>query len=412
MIERESAMYRAPDLSFWQRGSQLERLNPKRKTAMQRAPRILLAGGGTGGHVYPAIAIADAVKEIAPDAAIMFAGTRDRMEWEKVPEAGYEIRPITAGGIQRRLTADNLKLPFKLAKGMVDSFRLIGDFDPDVAVGTGGYVSGPVLLAATLRARPLVLQEQNAYAGLTNKLLSRRAAQVHIAFDEARDYIPNAPCVLSGNPTRQALKEATRSEGRAHFDVPEEATLLLLTGGSLGSRALNEAMEAHYEALLDDHPELHILWQCGARYYDDLEDRVGGGERMHLVKFIDRMDLAYAGADLALCRAGAITCSELMVTKTPSVLVPSPNVTEDHQTKNARSMEKGGAAVLLPEPELDDRFAEEVRDLLASDERRQQMARAAGQIARPDAARHIAHSVLSLAGWSVGGMEEASRANV
>jgi UDP-N-acetylglucosamine--N-acetylmuramyl-(pentapeptide) pyrophosphoryl-undecaprenol N-acetylglucosamine transferase len=260
-----------------------------------------------------------------------------------------------------------------------------------------------VLLAATLRARPLVLQEQNAYAGLTNKLLARRAAQVHIAFEEARSYVPNAPCVLSGNPTRKALKEATRSEGRAHLDVPEEATLLMLTGGSLGSQALNDAMEAHYEALLAEHPDLHILWQCGERYHEGLEKRVAGGERMQLTTFIDRMDLAYAAADLALCRAGAITCSELMVAKTPSVLVPSPNVTEDHQTKNARSMEKGGAAVLLPEPELSSRFADETRALLASEERRAKMARAAGQLARPDAARHIAHSVLSLAGWSAGG---------
>jgi len=366
---------------------------------MQRPPRILLAGGGTGGHVYPAIAIADAIEEIAPDAAIVFAGTRDRMEWEKVPQAGYDIRPITVSGIQRRLTVENLKFPFKLAKGMIDSFRLVGDFDPDVAVGTGGYVSGPVLLAATLRARPLVLQEQNAYAGLTNKLLSRRAAQVHIAFEEARDYIPNAPCILSGNPTRQALQTADRTAAREHFDVPEEATLLLLTGGSLGSQALNDAMEAHYRDFLDEHEDAHILWQCGARYYDALSERVDRGERMHLMKFIDRMDWAYAATDLALCRAGAITCSELMVTRTPSILVPSPNVTEDHQTKNARSMEKGDAAVLLPEPELGERFAPAVRELLADEDRRAQMARAAGRLACPDAARHIAHSVLSLAGW-------------
>jgi UDP-N-acetylglucosamine--N-acetylmuramyl-(pentapeptide) pyrophosphoryl-undecaprenol N-acetylglucosamine transferase len=359
-----------------------------------------LAGGGTGGHVYPAISIADAIKGIVPEAAIMFAGTRDRMEWEKVPQAGYDIRPITVSGIQRRLTADNLKFPFKLAKGMYDSLRLVGDFDPDVAVGTGGYVSGPVLLAATLRARPLVLQEQNAYAGLTNKLLSRRAAQVHIAFEEARDYIPNAPCIFSGNPTRKALQTADRAEGRAHFDVPEEATLLLLTGGSLGSQALNDAMEAHYRDFLDEHEDAHILWQCGARYHDHLAGRVDDmGGRMHLMKFIDRMDLAYAATDLAFCRAGAITCSELMVTETPSILVPSPNVTEDHQTKNARSMEKGDAAVLLPEPELDERFADEVRELLADEDRRTQMARAAGRLARPDAARRIAHSVLSLAGW-------------
>ena len=375
---------------------------------MPRPPRILLAGGGTGGHVYPAIAIADAIKEIAPEASVLFAGTRDRMEWEAVPKAGYEIRPITVSGIQRRLTAENLTFPFKLAKGMIDSFRLIGDFDPDVAVGTGGYVSGPVLLAATLRARPLVLQEQNAYAGLTNRLLARRAAQVHIAFEEARDYIPNAPCILSGNPTRRALQEADRAEGRRHFDLPADATLLLLTGGSLGSQALNDAMEAHYQDFLSENEKVHILWQCGARYHDALQGRVEASERLRLGKFIDRMDLAYAAADLAFCRAGALTCSELAVTKTPSVLVPSPNVTEDHQTKNARSMEKGGAAELLPEPELKARFADTVRDLIADDARRQRMAQAAGQLARPDAARHIAHSVLSLAGWRGEAAQHAS----
>lgn len=366
---------------------------------MQRAPRILLAGGGTGGHVYPAIAIADAVKEIAPGATIAFAGTRDRMEWEAVPKAGYEIHPITVSGIQRRLTPENITFPFKFAKGMVDSFRLVGRFNPDVVVGTGGYVSGPVLLAATLRARPLVLQEQNAYAGLTNRLLARRAAQVHIAFEEARSYLKNAPCVFSGNPTRRALQEARPEEGRRHFGVPPDATVLFLTGGSLGSEALNEAMATHCEHLLDEHPSVHILWQCGARYYDDLKGRIEAGERLRLMKFVERMDLAYAAADLALCRAGALTCSELMVTRTPSVLVPSPNVAEDHQTKNARSMEKGGAAHLLPERELENGFVEVVRALLVDEKRRQKMAQAAGQLARPDAARHIAHSILALAGW-------------
>lgn len=357
-----------------------------------------MAGGGTGGHVYPAIAIADAIREIVPEAPVLFAGTRDRMEWEKVPQAGYEIRPITVSGFQRRLTAENLAFPFKLMKGMIDSFRLVGDFDPDVAVGTGGYVSGPVLLAATLRGRPLVIQEQNAYAGLTNRILARRAAQVHIAFDEARSYVGDAPCVMSGNPTRKALREATREEGRRHFDVPDEATLLLMTGGSLGSQALNDAMEQHHPALLEaDH--VHILWQCGARYYEDLAARIEATGRLHLMKFIERMDLAYAAADLALCRAGAITCSELMVTETPSVLVPSPNVTEDHQTKNARSMEEGGAAELLPEPRLQERFENTMLALLKDEDRRREMAAAAGKMARPDAARNIAQSVLSLAGW-------------
>ena len=368
----------------------------------KHAPHILLAGGGTGGHVYPAIAIADAVREIAPAAEIAFAGTRDRMEWTAVPRAGYTIYPVTVSGLQRRLTAQNLAFPFKLMKGLAESWALIGAFDPDVAVGTGGYVSGPVLLAATLRGRPLALQEQNAYAGLTNRLLARRAAEIHVAFEEAKAYMPAERCVLSGNPTRAALQGATRAEtraeGRRHFDIPEGATVLAVLGGSLGSKALNDAVEQHRAALLDGDA-VHLLWQTGARYIDALRQRLEVHPRLHVMPYIDRMDLAYAAADLALCRAGALTCSELMVTKTPAVLVPSPNVTADHQTKNARSMFAHGAAALLPEPDLQKSLLPTVRPLLQDAARRVAMAEAAGRLARPDAARAIARSVLRLAGW-------------
>lgn len=367
--------------------------------SMERAPSILFAGGGTGGHVYPAIAIADAVRRLEPQAAVAFAGTKERMEWEAVPKAGYEIHPVTVSGFQRQLSVRNLTFPFKLMKGLGQSWGLVGRSDADVVVGTGGYVSGPVLLAASLRGRPVVIQEQNAYAGVTNRLLARRAAQIHIAFPEAKRYFPAEKCVLSGNPTRAELRRVDRAEARRFFEVPPEAALLFVFGGSLGSQALNEAMEANLQALLEDE-QTYILWQTGARYYERLRARVPAHDRLRLQQYVDRMDFAYAAADLALCRAGAISCSELMVTGTPAVLVPSPNVAEDHQTKNAQSMERAGAAVLLPEPELPVRLSEEAKRLLRDEERRAQMSRAALDLARPEAAEHIARAVLALAGWT------------
>ncbi|MGI9174351.1 MAG: undecaprenyldiphospho-muramoylpentapeptide beta-N-acetylglucosaminyltransferase [Rhodothermales bacterium] len=362
------------------------------------APRILLAGGGTGGHAYPAIAIADAVRRKVPEAAIAFAGTKERIEWQAVPKAGYAIHPITVVAFHRNQMARNLLFPFKLLKGLFQSLRLVADFDADVAVGTGGFVSGPVLLAASLRGRPVVLQEQNAFAGVTNKLLARRAEKIYIAFEEAKRYLPAEKCILSGNPTRTELRQADRDEARRFFDVPPEAKLLLIFGGSLGSQGINEAVEAHLDSLLEDESTF-VLWQTGALYYDRIRARIdeAGRPRLRLLKYIDRMDFAYAACDLALCRAGAITCSELMLTKTPAVLVPSPNVAEDHQTNNARSMADAGAAVLLPESEMSEKLPETVASLLADVRRRDEMAEAAGRLARPDAADEIAEGVLALA---------------
>ncbi len=362
-------------------------------------PRVLFACGGTGGHVYPAIAIADAVRQLRPGAAIAFAGTRDRMEWEAVPKAGYPIHAVTVSGFQRGLTAAalarNLTFPFKLMKGLWESWRLVGSFDADVVVGTGGYVSGPVGLAASLRGRPLVLQEQNAYAGATNKLLSKRADEVFVAFEAARPYFDGADVTVAGNPVRQDLSDADRAEARAHWDIPDGARVLLAMGGSLGAGPINGALKLHLDALLDA-PDVVVIWAAGKRYYDTLREAVPDHERLRLVPYLDRMDLAYAAADLALCRAGAITCSELAVTGTPSVLVPSPNVTADHQTKNARALADAGAAELVPEPALDARFRE-VLPLLRDDARLAAMREAALQIARPDAAHTIAEAVVALA---------------
>ena len=365
----------------------------------ERAPHILMVGGGTGGHVYPAIAIADAVQRLRPNAQIVFAGTQDRLEARAVPEAGYALHPITAQGLQRQATASNLLMPIRMAQGFLQSWRLVGAIEPDVAVGTGGYVAAPVLLAAWLRGRPLLVQEQNAYAGLTNRALSRLASRIHLAFPEAQDWVPAQRAVVSGNPTRRALREAdpdSRQEARATFDLPDDARVVLVMGGSLGSAAINGAVEHNLETLLRGD-DVHVVWQTGERYRNAIVNEIDETPRLRIVEYIDRMSAAYAAADLVVCRAGALTCSELMVTGTPAVLVPSPNVTADHQTKNAQSMDRAGAAVLLPEPELDERLDAVVPDLLGDPERLGQMADAAREQARPDAAETIARDVLTLA---------------
>jgi len=364
-----------------------------------RPPHILIAGGGTGGHVYPAIAIADAVTALRPDARVVFAGTEDRLEARAVPRAGYALHPITAQGVQRSASAKNLMVPVRMLQGLVQSWRLVGAINPDVAVGTGGYVAGPVLLAAWLRGRPLLIQEQNAYAGVTNRLLSRIAYRIHLAFPEAKDWVPADRAVVSGNPTRLSLREADPNEARAALNLPADARVLLVMGGSLGSAALNEVVETHLEELLARQPsgDVYLVWQTGTRYHSAISERVDDHPRLRLVEYIDRMDRAYAAADLVVCRAGALTCSELMVTGTPAILVPSPNVVADHQTKNARSMERNGAAELLPEAEMGDQFVERVQALLGDPDACDRMASAARQMARPEAAETIARDVLSLA---------------
>lgn len=363
---------------------------------MNRPPRILFACGGTGGHVYPAIAIADAVRERIPDAAIAFAGTKDRMEWEAVPKAGYPIHPITVSGFQRRLSLRTLSFPFKLLLGALQSWRLVRGFDADVVVGTGGYVSGPVVLMGHLHGRRTLIQEQNAFPGVTNRLLGRVVDRIHVAFPEAKEHFPSEKCVLTGNPTRAVLRQAERAAARSHFDLPEDAHVLFVFGGSLGSEALNDAVERFHEELLQDE-KTFVIWQTGSRYFDAIKRRLTPHPRLRPMKYVDRMDLAYAASDLVLSRAGAITCSELMVTGTPAVLVPSPHVVADHQTRNAESLSSCGAARLLPEPELSERLVSVVRELFDDEAGRLEMGEAALERARADAADQIADDILRLA---------------
>ncbi|MFT5141522.1 MAG: UDP-N-acetylglucosamine--N-acetylmuramyl-(pentapeptide) pyrophosphoryl-undecaprenol N-acetylglucosamine transferase [Rhodothermales bacterium] len=369
---------------------------------MSRPPRILMAAGGTGGHVYPAIAVAHAVRRQSPESAVAFAGTTHRMEWEAVPRAGFPIYPITAAALSRTSVTRNFKVPYRLTKGLKQSLRLVGDFDADVVFGAGGFVAGPVGLAGWMRGRPLVLQEQNAFAGLTNRMLGRLADQVHIAFPEAGSAFPGEKLVLSGNPVRAELvtpQSADLAErkrvARARYGLPAEGKVLLVFGGSLGSEALNEALRSEVQRFLAE-TDAHLIWQTGKRYFERVKASAPETPRVRVLEYLDDMAGAYAAADLAMCRSGASTCAELLVTGTPSILVPSPNVAEDHQTHNARSLVANGSAQLMPEADLKGAWVDRVATLINDPAGLHRMATAATQHAVTDAADTIAASILDL----------------
>jgi UDP-N-acetylglucosamine--N-acetylmuramyl-(pentapeptide) pyrophosphoryl-undecaprenol N-acetylglucosamine transferase len=359
-------------------------------------PRILFAAGGTGGHVYPAIAIADEIGRMNQYSSVIFAGTRDHMEWEAVPKAGYEIAPITVAGFQRRQIVRNLGTPFKALRGFVQSLSLVKSFDADVVVGTGGYVAGPVLAAAAVLGRRVLIQEQNAYPGVTNRLAGRWADEIHLAFPEATRYFRQERCRLTGNPIRGELRRADRGNGRRFFEIPTDAQLVFIFGGSLGSLAFNRVLTDVARQLVPGNR--YLIWQTGDRYYDRVRAAVGEHERIRLLRYIDRMDLAYAACDLVVARSGAITCSELMVTGTPALLIPSPNVAENHQMRNAESLVAAGAAATLKEADMESSLVQTVDDLLADPAALQLMGDSAARIGRPDAAAQIARAVLRLAG--------------
>ena len=355
--------------------------------------RILIAAGGTGGHVYPAIALADAFRELVPRSVIEFAGTRHRLEWKAVPQAGYAIHPIDIEGFQRSLSARHLVFPMKVTRAFLQSWSLVRAFDPHLVIGTGGYVTGPVLWAAARQQRPVFIQEQNAFPGVTNRLLARHARRIYVAFEEACTYFPKEKCHVMGNPVRVSLTQVDRRAGRRRWDIPEDAHVLFVFGGSLGSLALNRAMQRTYRALLEADPRLIILWQTGKRYYETLREQIQDHPRLRLLPYVDDMAGAYAAADLVVSRAGALTCSELLATGTPAILVPSPHVAANHQHRNAEAMVQGGAARMLPEEQLD-KLGRHVQELLHHPEERARMRTHALRMAKPDAAREIVRDIL------------------
>ncbi len=364
-----------------------------------RKPHIIIAAGGTGGHVYPAIAIADALVGLNPDTKITFVGTRTRMEWTAVPDAGYPIKSIWISGIHRRLTLKNLIFPLRLLVSIWQSFRLIKKEKPDAVISCGGFAAGPVSWVAGKMGIPLFIQEQNSFPGLTNRRLASKAVKIFTAFDDAAEYFPKDRVKNLGNPTRHALGQADRKSSAKYFQFDREKKTLLIIGGSGGAKSINDAMIANIEKL---HNELglQIIWQCGPNYYNEMiqEIDVKAYKNLRLEAFIERMDYAYGASDLAISRAGAISCAELMLLGKPTIMIPSPNVAGDHQRKNAASMVKAGAAVLVEDKFASRDLYQVVAETINDDDKLEMMAKSADSLAQPEAAGHIAEEILASMG--------------
>lgn len=363
-----------------------------------RNPKILIAAGGTGGHVYPAIAIADALKTKLPETEIRFVGTKNHMEWQAVPKAGYEIDNVWISGFHRRLTAKNLLFPVKLITALAQSFAILSKFKPDVVVSCGGYVAGPVGWVAGKKSIPVVIQEQNSFPGVTNRLLAKFATKIFTAFEEADRFLPASKTMITGNPTRSTLTQVEKKTGLEAFGFDDAKPVLLVMGGSGGAKSINEAILNNLDAL-HNKAGLQIIWQCGSRYYDELTTKVDEAAypNLRLTAFIDSMPEAYAAADLVISRAGASSCSEFMMIGMPSLLIPSPNVAGDHQTQNAQAMADAGASELVKDDEAKSVISELVSKLIIDQNRLKEMNKAALALAKPDAASTIANEILELA---------------
>jgi UDP-N-acetylglucosamine--N-acetylmuramyl-(pentapeptide) pyrophosphoryl-undecaprenol N-acetylglucosamine transferase len=360
--------------------------------------KVIISGGGTGGHIFPAIAIAKAIRKMEPDAEILFIGASGRMEMEKVPAAGFRIIGLPVSGFQRRFTAKNLVFPFRLAASMVRAWYAVRSFGPDVVIGVGGYASGPTLRTAASRGIPTLIQEQNSFPGITNRLLARKAARICVAYDGMEKFFPAEKILLTGNPIREDIIGIRDKNPEAYtfFGLDPAMKTVLVTGGSLGSGTINESILACIAMNLDR--EVQFLWQTGRNYYASvlvqLADETYPNVKVHA--FIDRMDLAFACADLVVSRAGAIAISEICVAGKPAILIPSPNVAEDHQTFNARSLERKNSAVLLKDRDAREKLYILVRQLLHDSNRLAELGANVSKLAITDAAERIAGEALML----------------
>ena len=316
--------------------------------------KFILSGGGTGGHIYPAIAIADELKKRYPDAEFLFVGANDRMEMQRVPQAGYSIKGLQIAGIQRKLSLKNLLLPFKLLKSLYQARQIIQKFQPDAVIGTGGYASAPTLKAAQWLKVPYFIQEQNSFAGITNKWVSKKANKIFVAYQNMEKFFPKAKIQITGNPIREGLTTIQDKNKNAFesFSLDENKFTLLVLGGSLGAKSINQLISSNLSFFQEN--EVQILWQCGKFYYDEYKEKQT--EMVQVRPFIENMNDAYAVADVIISRAGASSVSELCVVGKPVIFVPSPNVAEDHQTKNAQAIADEKAAILIKETELKDNF--------------------------------------------------------
>lgn len=354
----------------------------------------MLAGGGTGGHVFPALAIADALKALQPDVNLVFVGTKDRIEARVVPQKGFQFETIWISGMRRSLQPGNLLVPLKVVVALVQSFVLMMRLKPAAVIGTGGYVCGPVLFVSTMFGIPTVIHESNSYPGVTTRLLASRVQRVFLAFEDAARWLKGAvKTEIVGTPTRSVIGSVSRKRALQFFGLAEGKPVLLILGGSQGAAAINEALLS----CLDDlqHAGIQVVWQTGERHFEETKMRLLGRAVGWLGPFIHAMEMAYAAADLVVSRAGATTIAELTLTGSPAVLVPYPHAAGDHQTHNAQTLVTAGAAEILKEQELD-RLGTVIQALLKDEVRRNAMRGAAKRLAYPDSARIIAQQVLAL----------------
>ncbi|RPG38112.1 MAG: undecaprenyldiphospho-muramoylpentapeptide beta-N-acetylglucosaminyltransferase [Muricauda sp. TMED12] len=356
--------------------------------------RFILSGGGTGGHIYPAVAIANELKRRYPDAEFLFVGAKDKMEMEKVPQAGYEIKGLWISGIQRKLTLKNLMFPFKLISSLLEARKIVKQFKPHVAIGTGGFASGPLLKMAESSGIPCVLQEQNSFAGITNKLLAGKAEKICVAYDGMERFFPKEKIIKTGNPIRTDLVDvkAGKQEAATFFGLNVDKKTILVLGGSLGARRINQLIEK--ELGFFEEKGLQILWQCGKLYYEEYKKY--DSDSVKVLAFVNRMDLAYAAADVIISRAGAGSVSELCLVGKPVIFIPSPNVAEDHQTQNAKALVAQDAAIMLRESELDVEFEHSFSDLIGSEENKKKLGKNIKKMAMPKATEHIVDEIEKL----------------
>lgn len=357
--------------------------------------KFILSGGGTGGHIYPAIAIANELKKRFPDAAFLFVGASDKMEMQKVPQAGYAIKGLWIAGLQRRLTLDNAMFPVKLMSSLYKSRSIIKQFKPDVVIGTGGFASGPLLQMANAVGIPTVVQEQNSYPGITNKLLGKKAASICVAYENLERFFPADKIKFTGNPVRQDLVDISekKAEAQAYFNLnPNQKTLLVL-GGSLGARRVNQLIASELDFFAQNN--IQLIWQCGKLYLDQYQSNNERND-VQVNAFIDRMDLAYAAADFVISRAGASSVSELCLVGKPVIFIPSPNVAEDHQTKNALAIVEKNGAILIRESQLETDFEKVFANLIADEAQQKLLSENIKALAKPHATQDIVDEIVRL----------------
>ena len=357
--------------------------------------KFIVSGGGTGGHIYPAIAIANELKSRFPDAEFLFVGAKDKMEMQKVPQAGYKIEGLWIAGLQRKLTVQNMMFPFKLISSLWKSRQIINKFKPDVVIGTGGFASGPLLQVANSRNIPTVVQEQNSFPGITNKLLSKKANKICVAYENLERFFPKEKIVLTGNPVREDLLniDAKRNEAITHFNLDANKKTLLVLGGSLGARRINQLIEKEIYNIVSK--DIQVIWQCGKFYINEYK-HFSDGKNVQVLDFIDRMDLVYAAADFVISRAGASSVSELCLVGKPTIFIPSPNVAEDHQTKNAKAIVDKNGAILLRENELDEKFETTFSNLISDESLQKELSQNIKSLAKPNATKDIVEEIIKL----------------